>query len=146
MPIKRPFSKAIGAGAADFIAKPIERDIFICTVRRTLNLSRLRALLERRQAVICRAREHYLSLVQKLAQSNERWISSLNSELKAYPGSLPHDALIVEQNTMQRMETFTKRATRHWPFSKHFFLTPRKTITRSLKSSTWLKNGYAVSP
>lgn len=105
---------AIDAGAADFIAKPIERDILINTVRQTLHLSRLRALLDHRRATIGRARDHYLSIVQKLGNSNERWLGSLDSILKADAGGgVPQGALFRQQKAKEQMDIFTKRTTRH---------------------------------
>jgi YesN/AraC family two-component response regulator len=104
---------AIDAGAADFIAKPIERDILIYTVRRTLHLSRLRALLDHRRATIGRARDHYLSIVQKLGDSNERWLGSLDSILKADAGGVPQGALFRQQKAEEQMDILTKRTTRH---------------------------------
>ena len=107
-------SDAIVAGAADFMAKPIERTAFIFTVRQTLNISRLRARLERQRTLISRAHDHYVSIVQKVGQSNERWLAgSLDSILKAHSGVVPHDALIRQQNAEKQINIFTERATRH---------------------------------
>jgi len=75
-------SKAIDAGAADFIVKPIERDVFMWTVRQTLNLSRLRLLSDHRLAIISRALEHYLRIVERLGHSNKKQIGSLENILK----------------------------------------------------------------
>ncbi|HET7057103.1 MAG TPA: response regulator [Nitrospiraceae bacterium] len=107
-------SKLLDAGAADFIAKPIERNIFIFTVRQTLNLSRLHALLERQQARNDRVRDHYMSVVEKLGQSNERWLG-LQAEniVKGDSGNRPANGLLRREKDGQQMEIFTKRATRH---------------------------------
>lgn len=107
-------SKLIDAGAADFIAKPIERNIFISTVRQTLNLFRLQALLERQQARNDRVRDHYMSVVEKLGQSNERWLG-LQAEniVKGDSGNRSADGLLRREKDGQRMEIFTKRATHH---------------------------------
>jgi YesN/AraC family two-component response regulator len=107
-------SKLIDAGAADFIAKPIERNIFISTVRQTLNLSRLHALFERHQARNDRVRDHYMSVVEKLGESNERWLGlQAQNIVKGDSGNRPADGLLRREKVEQQMEIFTKRATRH---------------------------------
>jgi DNA-binding NtrC family response regulator len=107
-------SKLIDAGAADFIAKPIERNIFISTVRQTLNLSRLHALLERQQTRNDRGRDHYMSVVEKLCQFNERWLGlQAQNILKGDSGNRLVDGLLRQEKGEQQREIFTKRATRH---------------------------------
>ena len=107
-------SKALEAGASDFIGKPIEREVFMRTVRQTLNLSRLCSLLERQQAMIGRARDHHICLVEKLSQSNERWLGLL-AQAVAEDNSVdrPGDGLLRRETVEQQVDIFSRRADRH---------------------------------
>jgi DNA-binding NtrC family response regulator len=51
-------ARAFQAGATDFSAKPIDRDAFVRSIRKALNISRLRLILERQEALIIRGRFH----------------------------------------------------------------------------------------
>ncbi|HTK88122.1 MAG TPA: response regulator [Nitrospiraceae bacterium] len=107
-------SKAIDAGAADYIAKPIERDMFLRTLKQTLNISRLRFALRHRQANIIRARKHYESIREKLSQSNERWLCTLvQTMMKVSSVNLPPESLMRWENIQQQMNIFGGRATHH---------------------------------
>ena len=53
-------AEAFQVGAADFILKPIDRDVFLESVRRALNISRLRSLLDHQQALLSRTKDHSL--------------------------------------------------------------------------------------
>lgn len=50
-------AEAFQAGAADFITKPIDRDMFVRSMRQVVRVSQLRRLLERLEALISRTRE-----------------------------------------------------------------------------------------
>lgn len=116
-------SKALDAGAADFIAKPIERDVFIWTVRQTLNLSRLRLLSDQRLAIINRARDHYLRLVERFDHSNNKRIDSSENSRKGDSVRLPPPhARMGQEKAEEQIEIFTKRATRHLAILDAFFL------------------------
>jgi FixJ family two-component response regulator len=107
-------SKALDAGASDFIGKPIEREVFMRTVRQTLNLSRLRSLLERQQAMIGRARDHHICLVEKLGQSNERWLGLLAQAIaKDNSVDRPGDGLLRRETAKQQVDIFSRQADRH---------------------------------
>ena len=107
-------SKALEAGASDFIGKPIEREVLMRTVRQTLNLSRLRALLERQQAMIGRARDHHICLVEKLNQSNKRWLDLLAPAIvKDDSVNRPGDGLLRRETVEQQVTIFSQRADRH---------------------------------
>lgn len=116
-------AKAIDAGASDFIAKPIDRDVFIRTVRQALNLSRLRSLLERQQARISRARDHHVCIVEKLSPSNERWLGLLaENTVNVDPVNLPADGLMRRKKVGQQADIFSKRADRHLAILDAFLL------------------------
>ena len=107
-------SKALDAGAADFIAKPIKRDVFMWTVRQTLNLSRLRLLSDHRLAIISRARDHYRRIIEGLGHSNKKRIDSFENSIKGDSVRLPapHPRM-GQEKAKEQMDMFTKRATRH---------------------------------
>jgi YesN/AraC family two-component response regulator len=115
-------SKAIDAGAADFIVKPIERDVFMWTVRQTLNLSRLRLLSDHRLAIISRALEHYLRIVERLGHSNKKRIGSLENILKGDSVRLLPHARLGQEKAEEQMDIFTKRTTRHLAILDAFLL------------------------
>lgn len=107
-------SKALEAGASDFIGKPFEREVLIRTMRQTLNLSRLRSLLERQQAMIARARDHHMCIVEKLSQSNEKWLDLLAQTIvKDESVDRPGDGLLRRETVEQQVHIFSQRADRH---------------------------------
>lgn len=104
-------AKALDAGASDFIAKPIERDSLMRTVRQTLNVSRLHRLLERQQALISRTQDHYLRVVDKFGDSNKQWIGWVENILR--DSSLPISARMRRIQAEQHVHVLSNRATRH---------------------------------
>ncbi len=107
-------SKALDAGAADYIAKPIDRDVFLRTLKETLNISRLRFTTRRRQVNIIRARKHYEDILEKLSQSNERWSRTLiQTMMKISSVNHPPESLMRWENVQQQVNIFGERAIRH---------------------------------
>jgi len=110
-------ARAFQAGATDFSAKPIDRDAFVRSIRRGLNISRLRLVLERQEALIIRGRFHYTAIVEKLSESNEQWLSSSETlfSIDAEPdmSSSSFSAAIERQEQHERKaQFFSRRATR----------------------------------
>jgi CheY-like chemotaxis protein len=110
-------ARAFQAGATDFSAKPIDRDAFVRSIRRALNISRLRLVLERQEALIIRGRFHYTAIVEKLSESNEQWLSSSETlfSIDAEPdiSSSSFSAAIERQEQHERkVQFFSRRVTR----------------------------------
>lgn len=106
-------AKAIEAGASDFIAKPIDREVLMRTVRQTLHLSCLRSLLELQQGRISRARDHHICIVEKLRQSNARWLELLTeAHVNGTSLSRRGDGLRRREEVEHNVERFSKRADR----------------------------------
>ena len=101
-------------GADDFIVKPIARDVFIRTIRHTLHLSRLHVLIERRQTTIRRAQARHVAIVDRLDQSNERWLNLLRQKATDVEGrTLSGDALRRLETVQRDAEGFKGRSLRH---------------------------------
>jgi FixJ family two-component response regulator len=109
-------TRAFQAGAADFSAKPIDREAFMQSIRRALNISRLRVALERQEALIIRTRNHYSAIVEKLSATNERWLlssASLFSRDSEPQTSSSFSAASVRQEQHERKgQCCTEQATR----------------------------------
>ena len=110
-------ARTFQAGATDFSAKPIDRDAFVRSIRKALNISRLRLILERQEALIIRVRFHYTAIVEKLGESNEQWLSSSETlfSIDAEPdmSSSSFSAAIERQEQHERkVQFFSRRVTR----------------------------------
>lgn len=110
-------AQAFQAGAADFIAKPIDREMFLRSVRQALNISRLRLLLERQEALISRIRDQYMGIVEKIAQSNEQWLVScemlFKDDSQHITSSRFHDTIEQQEKRAQELRAHNSRASRH---------------------------------
>jgi response regulator RpfG family c-di-GMP phosphodiesterase len=92
---------AIDAGASDFITKPIDREIFLFTIRQTLHLSRLLALLHDQDARMRRSRDGYWRAFKRLEQSHQPSMSVFRKRMTRHLTRL--DAFLVKANeTHQR--------------------------------------------
>jgi len=110
-------ARTFQAGATDFSAKPIDRDAFVRSIRKALNISRLRLILERQEALIIRVRFHYTAIVEKLGESKEQWLSSSETlfSIDAEPdiSSSSFSAAIERQEQHERkVQFFSRRVTR----------------------------------
>jgi CheY-like chemotaxis protein len=116
-------AKALDAGVDDFILKPIERDVFIRTIRHTLHLSRLRVLIERREGNIRRARARHLAIVDKIHQSNERWLNILTEKASHVDsGSRSGDALLQVEQVQRDVDLFKRKHFSHLALLDRFLL------------------------
>ncbi len=120
-------SKAFEKGVAGFIAKPIDREGLVRTIRYTLNVSRLLALFDRQQATISRAREHYLTLIERLAQSAEdgmRW----SERLREWNPDVYVESPDEQMRSEHSLQGLSKKTNRHLAALDAFML---KTIEAS---------------
>lgn len=84
-------AEAFQSGADDFLAKPIDREVFIQTVRQALHISRLRLLLKQLESTTTRAKDLYMDIVDKMQRSNEEWLSSSEVVPEAVKGPAGHE-------------------------------------------------------
>jgi DNA-binding NtrC family response regulator len=107
-------AQAIDARVDDFIVKPIQRDVFIRTIRHTLHLSRLRLLIERREANIKQARARHVAIVDKIHQSNEQWLSILRQKASNVDSvSLSGDPVMRLEQVQRDVDLFKRKSFRH---------------------------------
>jgi YesN/AraC family two-component response regulator len=110
-------AEAFQTGAADFITKPIDRDMFLRSVRQALNISRLRLLLEQQEALISRTREQYMGIVWKMGQLKEQWVVSSETLSSDDSGSVTssraYNKTEQQQSRTQQLRAHNSRANRH---------------------------------
>ena len=110
-------AQALQAGATDFITKPIDRDIFLHSIRRALNLSRLQLLLARQEALIRRTRDQYLRVVEKISASNEQWLVSSEAlfiqEPQGVSSSHFRDMVAQQEEDERQLRAHHSRANRY---------------------------------
>jgi len=97
------------------------------TIRYTLNVSRLLALFDRQQATISRAREHYLTLIERLAQSAEdgmRW----SERLREWNPDVYVESPDEQMRSEHSLQGLSKKTNRHLAALDAFML---KTIEAS---------------
>jgi len=57
--------EALAAGAADVLSKPVEREMLMVTIRHTVSLSHLLAVIERQERTLNRCIDHDTKLVEQ---------------------------------------------------------------------------------
>lgn len=95
-------AEAFQTGADDFITKPIDREVLLNSVRQALNISRLRLLLERQEALMSRIRNQYTGIVEKMGQINEQRFVSAETPLGEDSGNIKASWLSTTREQQQR--------------------------------------------
>jgi CheY-like chemotaxis protein len=98
-------TQALESGAVGFFAKPFDRDAFVATVRKGLELFRLNRLLAIQDAAIRRTKSFHATLVEKLHQHDGAYARlDTNADLPKSPQSMdePLQRRIQYRSTMVR--------------------------------------------
>lgn len=103
-------AKALEAGAVNVLTKPFARDVFVHTIRQTLNLSRLHARLDQQRASIGRMKRHFEKLLLRLSDHTDNWIEASS---QADGKSVLSHARSRHESAQRRLRLFGSYANRH---------------------------------
>lgn len=106
-------AQALQEGAADFIAKPIDREAFLRSVRQALNISRLRQLLTHQEALLNRTSDQYLDVVEKVTLLNEQRLISVKDTITLESNSITSSTIAPHRTSDEQGRGHTSRVNRH---------------------------------
>jgi DNA-binding NtrC family response regulator len=87
-------TQALDAGLSDFIAKPIDRVVFLFTIRQTLYLSRLLALVQEQDSRLRRSRDGYWRAFKRLEHCHQPVMSVFRTRMRRHLARL--DAFLAK--------------------------------------------------
>lgn len=119
-PDRAMITQAIDAGLSDFIAKPIDRVVFLFTIRQTLHLSRLLALVQEQDSRLRRSRDGYWRTFKRLEHSHQPVMSVFRTRMRRHLVRL--DAFLVKATELHRRTTddlsLVRETLRHLAYSR----------------------------